>query len=737
MEKTENIRNVGLLGHINHAKVEYFVEEMEGGLEELRHFPQNFAFSLEKTIIPRLIEGGCGVWRVGKKTVIKSLLLSQAPTPAISFDYGSNKINLILDCAESAMIDGVLVVVDSNDGFSCPIGALLQQAVAEKVHPVLCITKLDRYFLDLSLDGESAYQRLRNIVEEMNTVLATYEDHPVGGDDVRVYPEKATVAFSSGLQGWGFTLSDFAKLYSAKFGVGKAKMMERLWGENFYDFATRKWTERNTGSATCKRGFVGFCYEPIEQVIKACLAAVDEEKLRLWDMLARLGIRVAPEDKCLKGRELIINVLQHWLPLREALLRMVVDELPSPFESQQHRVHHLYSGPLGDPYAEAIRNCDLSGSVVMVYLSNSLRGTTHHHKKRCALARIFSGRLTAGMKVRLVSPRGREEEEEGGGAFALHLDHIKRIATWKRDQLHYVTEVTCGNIAAIYVGSDQLVSKRTLVADNNNNNKKKKGGGGGLLLLDQQPHPIRSTQLDVRDDIVAADASRETVLKRSSRVLIYHKDRALSVTARPLDENMIEAIEKGRSKQWKKMVGDELGWDPKVSHSRICSSGPNLLLDHSKGGLNLEYKKTLEDAFQQATHHGALAGKTLRGVCFEVHEEKSGGGYEELAHVSKLDQLFHVAQLRAHPCLLEKFYRLEIQQAPRESLLCVSNAIYQMRGRVFEEEEEEDSFFYTVRGYIPVDNSDNIFNLIAEATRGTGRADLKFDHWEQVSPDPI
>ncbi|KAM7508337.1 hypothetical protein LguiA_018790 [Lonicera macranthoides] len=690
MEKTENIRNVGLLGHINH----------------------------------------------GKKTVIKSLLLSQAPPPAISFDYGSNKINLILDCAESAMIDGVLVVVDSNDGFSCPIGALIRQAVSKKVHPVLCITKVDRYFLDLCLDGESAYQRLRNIVEEMNTVLATYEDHPVRGDDVQVYPEKATVAFSSGLQGWGFTLSDFAKLYSAKFGVGKAKMMERLWGENFYDFATRKWTERNTGSATCKRGFVGFCYEPIEQVIKACLAAVDEEKLRLWDMLARLGIRIAPEDKCLKGRELIINVLQHWLPLREALLRMVVDELPSPFESQQHRVHHLYSGPLGDPYAEAIRNCDPSGSVVMVYLSNSLRGTTHHHKKRCALARIFSGRLTAGMKVRLVSPRGSEEEEEGGGAFALHLDHIKRIATWKRDQLHYVTEVTCGNIAAIYVGSDQLVSKRTLVADNNNN-KKKKGGGGGILLLDQQPHPIRSTQLDVRDDIVAADASRETVLKRSSRVLIYHKDIALSVTARPLDENMIEAIEKGRSKQWKKMVGDELGWDPKVSHSRICSSGPNLLLDHSKGGLNLEYKKTLEDAFQQATHHGALAGKTLRGVCFEVHEEKSGGGYEELAHVSKLDQLFHVAQLRAHPCLLEKFYRLEIQQAPRESLLRVSNAIYQMRGRVFEEEEEEDSFFYTVRGYIPVNNKYNIFNLIAEATRGTGRADLKFDHWEQVSPDPI
>lgn len=40
--------------------------------------------------------------------------------------------------------------------------------------------------------------------------------------------------------------------------------MEKLWGDNFFDPATKKWTNKPTGSATCKRGFCQFIYEPIK-----------------------------------------------------------------------------------------------------------------------------------------------------------------------------------------------------------------------------------------------------------------------------------------------------------------------------------------------------------------------------------------------------------------------------------------------------------------------------------------
>ena len=42
--------------------------------------------------------------------------------------------------------------------------------------------------------------------------------------------------------------------------------LHRLWGENFFDPATKKWTTKQTDSKTCQRGFIQFCYDPIKKV---------------------------------------------------------------------------------------------------------------------------------------------------------------------------------------------------------------------------------------------------------------------------------------------------------------------------------------------------------------------------------------------------------------------------------------------------------------------------------------
>ena len=36
--------------------------------------------------------------------------------------------------------------------------------------------------------------------------------------------------------------------------VQREKMMEKLWGDNFFDPTTKKWTKKHTGAASCKRG---------------------------------------------------------------------------------------------------------------------------------------------------------------------------------------------------------------------------------------------------------------------------------------------------------------------------------------------------------------------------------------------------------------------------------------------------------------------------------------------------
>ena len=142
--------------------------------------------------------------------------------------------------------DGALVVVDCVEGVCVQTETVLRQALGERIKPVLMINKVDRALLELQLGKEELYQAFARTVESANVVISIYTDKSIG--DVQVYPEKGTVAFGSGLHGWGFTLRQFAGRYAKKFGVDKEKMMQRLWGDNYFNPVTKKWTNKGYDS---------------------------------------------------------------------------------------------------------------------------------------------------------------------------------------------------------------------------------------------------------------------------------------------------------------------------------------------------------------------------------------------------------------------------------------------------------------------------------------------------------
>jgi len=76
--------------------------------------------------------------------------------------------------------------------------------------------------------------------------LALEPDHDDALGDVQVYAEKGTVAFGSGLHGWAFTLNQFAGRYAKKFGVKRDTLMAKLWGDNYFNPKTKKWTTKAT-----------------------------------------------------------------------------------------------------------------------------------------------------------------------------------------------------------------------------------------------------------------------------------------------------------------------------------------------------------------------------------------------------------------------------------------------------------------------------------------------------------
>ena len=294
--------------------------------------------------------------------------------------------------------DGALVVVDCVEGVCVQTETVLRQALGERIRPVLTVNKMDRCFLELMLDGEEAFNTYLRVIENANVILATYQDDAMG--DLQVYPDKGTVSFSAGLHGWAFTLTTFAKLYAAKFGTDEKRMMDKLWGDNFFDPTTKKWTSKHTGEKTCKRGFVQFCYEPIKQVIEL---AMTDNREKLFPMLEKLNVmsRLKADDKDLTGKPFMKRIMQCWLPADQALLEMIVYSLPSPAAAQRYRVDVLYEGPLDDVYATAVRNCDAEGPL-MVYISKMIPSADKG--RFFAFGRVFAGKIATGSKVRILGP---------------------------------------------------------------------------------------------------------------------------------------------------------------------------------------------------------------------------------------------------------------------------------------------------------------------------------------------
>lgn len=197
--------------------------------------------------------------------------------------------------------DGALVVVDYIEGTAVQTETVLRQALGEKVIPVLIINKIDRGILEQQVDGETMYQKFLRVIENVNVLIATYEDQDNTHEelkDMQIDPIKGTCAFGSALFGWAFTITKFAKVYAAKFGIEKSKMMEKLWGDNFFDQKAKKWKnhDKSDDDKILKRAFVQFMMEP---VIRLCKATMHGEMEKVDKMLISLDITLKKDERML------------------------------------------------------------------------------------------------------------------------------------------------------------------------------------------------------------------------------------------------------------------------------------------------------------------------------------------------------------------------------------------------------------------------------------------------------
>eukprot|EP00164_Ancoracysta_twista_P000553 GFYU01000737.1.p1 GENE.GFYU01000737.1~~GFYU01000737.1.p1 ORF type:complete len:840 (-),score=296.51 GFYU01000737.1:90-2609(-) len=794
MDRRNNIRNMCVIAHVDHGKstlTDSLIQKAgiiaaakagEARFTDTRQDEQDRCITIKSTgvslyyeLTPEQAEG-----LKGFDPNDNGFLINLIDSPG-HVDFSSEVT------AALRVTDGALVVVDCVEGVCVQTETVLRQAVSERIKPVLMVNKLDRAFLELQLDHEDAYQGFSRAIENVNVILATYKDEKLG--DIEVYPEKGTVALGSGLHGWAFTLGKFANMYAKKFGVDKFKMMERLWGENYFDPKSKKWKKSPDGNIP--RAFCQFVMAPIQSVFDATM---NEQNDKLNKMLDQLQVKLSNEQKELRAKPLLKAIMQKWLPAGDALLEMIVHHLPSPVVAQKYRVENLYEGPEDDKAYASISNCDPDG-VLMMYVSKMV--PTSDKGRFYAFGRVFGGTLKTGSKCRIYGPNyvpGKKDD--------MTVKSIQRTVLMMGRYTEPIEDCPCGNTCAI-VGIDSFLVKTGTITDwaEAHNIRVMKYSVSPVVRVAVQPKnqselpklveglkrlaksdPLVQISMEESGEHIVAGAGelhleiclkdlaeefagieliqsdpvvsfRETITKESDRVVLSkspNKHNRLYMKAEPMSEELSAEIDDGKiksnddAKTRGRYLADNHGWDAdearKIWSFGPDSNGPNTLVDAAKGVQYLnEIKDSWVAAFQWASKEGVLCDELMRGCRFNVldvtlHADAIHRGGGQIIPTAR--RCIYGTVLIAGPAILEPVYLVDIQ-CPENALGGIYSCLNRRRGQVVAEEQRPGTPLYQVKAYLPVNESFGFTGDLRSQTSGQAFPQCVFDHWEAMNGDPL
>ena len=312
----------------------------------------------------------------------------------------------------SRLCDGALVLVDAVEGVCSQTVTVLRQTWTEHLKPLLVVNKVDRLITELKMSPSEAYTHLSKLLEQVNAVIGSFfqgermeedlqwrekveervaaaaakerekaekkaakaasgsmtdESESVATatdgtfeekDDEDLYfaPEKNNVIFSSAVDGWAFTVRQFATLYEKKLRIKRSILEKVLWG----DFYLEPKTKRVLGSKhlkgrALKPMFVQLVLENIWAVYEATTGGNKGkgDPAMIEKITKSLSLTVPPHIlRSRDPRAIMTTIFAAWLPLSTALLVSVIEHLPAPPAAQASRLPALIGASPGSAHVD-------------------------------------------------------------------------------------------------------------------------------------------------------------------------------------------------------------------------------------------------------------------------------------------------------------------------------------------------------------------------------------------------
>ncbi|KAM7312442.1 elongation factor-like GTPase 1 [Ixodes scapularis] len=148
-------------------------------------------------------------------------------------------------------------------------------------------------------------------------------------DDSTLYfsPEQGNVVFASAYDGWGFSTSNFAELYSKKLGVKREVLEKTLWGDFYLNVKARRILRG--AQAKCKKTlFSQLVLETLWEVYDAICTRRDP--VAVEKITRTLGVTLSSRGgRQTDPRAQVQALCSQWMPLADAFLEMTF-LIPSP-----------------------------------------------------------------------------------------------------------------------------------------------------------------------------------------------------------------------------------------------------------------------------------------------------------------------------------------------------------------------------------------------------------------------
>ena len=678
MGNRDNIRNMGIVAHVDHGKTTLsdtlvaraglISQELAGEQRVLDYDQQEQARGI--TIKAANIS-------IAFNYEAKEYLINLIDTPG-HVDFGGHVTRAM------RAVDGIILVVDAVEGIMPQTETNLRAAMKERVKPVLFINKIDRYINELKLPRDKMQERFLKIIMSVNKLIEQYAPEEYK-KEWQVDVMKGSVAFGTAFNKWAIS--------------GPIMKKNGLNFVQMYDMCA-------AGEHAKLQEIAPLADVILSMVVNHLPSPVQSQKYRIpaiWhgDPKSDIGIAMSLCDP--KGKAVF----------------MVTAIMMDPHAGEV-AIGRMFSGRItkGTELFLASKLSTEKVQQVAVYMGPD---------------RVIVDDATAGNIVALV---GLHDVYAGETVSEGEIEPFEKIKHYSVPVITKSIEAKDPRDLVKLIEALRKLSKEdpTLKVEINQQTGEHLISGMGELHLEIIEYKIqneRGVNIVTSPPIVLY---KETISGQGPELegKSPNKHNKFKLYVEPLEESVVKAFAEGTINE--KAKGKELieqfikgGLPRDQAKSILAIEDDNIFVDDTKGVQYLqEIKELLIQGFREAVRQGPMAKEQVTGVKViltdaTIHVDPAHRGPAQI--LPALKRPIYAGILQAKPSLLEPKQKLVVL-TPNDYLSNVITLINGRRGQVLEITQENE--VANITGKVPVSEMFGFSNDIRSATQG--RASWYFEY---------